>query len=141
MSEKEFVQYMATKLKADLKTFPGDFYSGTLEKEVELPGKSLMPGSELFGTIEIIDSEGHPVYKADDMSEAKFLLYSNREYPRGVMLPEDISVCEPAVKEYEKYLDSLVKNIMLEYEIKVKDGKDAMRASNNVFNQLNLRRY
>jgi len=141
MNDKEFVQYMVEKLKTGLKSFPADFPEEGETKETLLPGKNILLGSELFGSFEIIDSQGNLVATADDYYEAKFLLYSNRTMPPLVNVPISENVREKSVKNYEKYLDRLVKEIMDEYDLKVENGKDRMRISNSVFNQMNLRRY
>ncbi|GJQ62045.1 MAG: hypothetical protein SCALA702_10980 [Melioribacteraceae bacterium] len=141
MNDKEFIQYYVDKLKTELKNFPNDFLPECEVRTISLPGKNILLGSELFGSFEIIDTAGNLVLTADDYSEAKYLLYTNRLHPLEVNLPEDESIREKCVKNYEKYLDRIVNDIMDTYDTKVENGKDKMKIANNVFNQLNLRRY
>jgi hypothetical protein len=142
MTEKEFIEEWAVKIKAELlKEFPGIFVEGVECIEVKLPGKVLLLGQELFGSFEIIDSGGNVFFQAQNMAEAKYYLYANRNKPAFVFIPVDEKEIEKKVKEYEASLDQILMTIEKDFKLKFTGAKNFHEVSNKIFHTLNLQRY
>ncbi len=142
MKEKEFVKYWIDKLKGkELKNFPDDFIDPNSIIEIELPGKTLVLGPELFGSYELLDAVGETLLQIESLAKAKYILYANRLKPRKLKLPTDEVKLSSAVKAYERHLDSLVQSMGNGYRSKFPNGKHFFEISNQVFNSLNLQRY
>jgi hypothetical protein len=139
MNEKEFISSWVSKLASDgIKNFPADFISINNYSELKLPGKTLLIGEELFGRLEIITSDGNSVLHANGYSQAKFILYANRNTPGLILIPSDESELKKAVQMYEAYLDSIIKNIENVYKKTFPEEKNSKLAVNEIFRQLNL---
>ena len=54
-----------------LKKFPDDFIYGFKTELLDLPGKPLTIGSELFGQYEVVDIEGNSFIQTDDYNFVK----------------------------------------------------------------------
>ncbi len=142
MIEKEFVKYWIDKLKGkELKNFPDDFIDHNLMIEIDMPGKTLVLGPELFGTYELLDAVGESLIQTESLTKAKYILYANRTRPRKIKLPADEKQLESTVKSYERHLDSIVHEMEREYKSKFPNNKHFFEISNQVFNSLNLQRY
>jgi len=142
MIEKHFIQKWVEKLDAGkLKTFPSEFLFEADTKTAKMPGKILVLGPELFGSFELLDSEGNTQYQAPDLINAKFILYSNRAKPTEVLIPVDEIKIDEAIKSYEKYLDDLVKEIVLDFKTTFPKSSNQHEVTNQIFNALKLQRY
>ncbi|MGE5497474.1 MAG: hypothetical protein ACM3Q2_05360 [Syntrophothermus sp.] len=142
MTEKDFVASWIEKLQGGLlPQFPGDYIDGIACSEMALPGKNILLGEELFGSYELIDSEGNSVMVTDSHARAKYVLYSNRVYLNSVKIPEDEQKTADIVKTYEKKIDSLVKDIEKNFKKEFPESKNFLQASNTIFNKLNIKRY
>ncbi len=142
MTEKEFLQNWIDKIKREiLKDFPADFISGEATEELKLPGAALTLGAELFGSYELNDVEGNPVFQLDSYDKAKYVLYANRSEPKTIAMPVDENDVKRLVDEYEKHLDLLIRLIKEDYETKFPEGARFMSVSNSIFYALNLYRY
>ena len=142
MLEKDFVKIWVEKIKGGiLKDFPADFINGIPVQEIELPGKMLILGPELFGTFELTDSKGNPFLHTTNFSKVKYYLYANRTTPLKMMLPEDEEAISKTVKDYEKHLDAIVTMMEKEFKANFPDSKSFNSVSNLVFSTLNLQRY
>ncbi|NOX64695.1 MAG: hypothetical protein GXO85_02580 [Chlorobi bacterium] len=141
MTEQEFIKIWIEKIENDLLTkFPDDFIKEYETKPFRLPGKSFSITSELFGQYEVLDVDDKMVIQTDDYSLVKYLLYANRTKPASVLVPVENKELQTAVKEYEKLLDSIIKNLMKEIKI-VLPTSDQLKISNQIFNRINLTRY
>jgi hypothetical protein len=142
MLEKDFVKMWVEKIKNGLlKNFPADFLGELAVSEIELPGKVLVVGPELFGTFELTDSRGNPYLSTVNFNKIKYYLYANRTTPLKILLPEqekDIAAC---VKDYERHLDLLVTMIEKDFKVNFPDSKSFLSVSNQIFSTLNLQRY
>jgi glycogen synthase len=76
-----------------------------------MPGKSLVLGSELFGTFEIMDVDGNVIFQAENIYKAKYILYANRTKPAEIKIPLSETDIKAVVKNYENHIDSIVKMI------------------------------
>ncbi len=142
MLEKDFIKIWVEKIKGEfLKNFPGDFLEGVKTSVIDLPGKVLMLGPELFGTYEVTDSKGNPCLLTTSFTKVKYYLYANRTTPVKMNLPEEEKDIIHIVKEYEKYLDSIVTMIEKDFKKNFPESKNFLPVSNQIFGTLNLLRY
>ena len=66
MTEKEFIsRYISKHTEINSKNFPDDYTNLNNTKELFIPDKTLVLGSELFGSVEILTTEGEPVLQAE----------------------------------------------------------------------------
>lgn len=141
MNEKEYITKWKDKIGKELmKSFPADFIEDNEVFELELPGKSLML-SELFNSYEIIDADGNTYFTTDDYLKAKYILYATRLRPKQIVIPKNNDNIKAAVKNYEKYLDSLLKEMETDYKKEFPEAVSFLKVSNIIFNSLNLQRY
>lgn len=139
MDQKEFISSIISKLISDgIKNFPADFIKGDNHKELELPGKTLLIGEEFFGKYEIITSDGKSVLHAENYLLAKFIIYSNRNTPRLILVPSDENEVKRSILIYENYLDSLIRNVESDYRRFLPEEKNSNLIVNEIFRQLNL---
>lgn len=142
MTEKDFVSLWIEKLQGGmLPQFPEAYIDGITCSDMPLPGKNILLGEELFGSYELIDSEGNSVMVTDSHSRAKYVLYSNRIYLNSVKIPDDEQKTADIVKTYEKKIDSLLKDIEKNFKKEFPESKNFLQASNTIFNKLNIKRY
>ncbi len=142
MTEKDFIQNWVFDLRnGKLKKFPEDFLISNNFIEINLPAKALVLGSELFGSYELVDMQGEKVFQADDILQAKYILYSNRTMPSKLMIPAEKKDLERTVKQYEKYLDGLLGEIIKSFRNEFPEKKNFFEAANTIFNSLFLHRY
>lgn len=140
MTEKEFAQNWIEKIRGELKTFPDDFV-GAVECEVlSLPGKVLALPSPLFGSYQITDETGETYFSTDDHFKAKYIIYGNRSKPSQLKIPlKDLHIYE-TVRDYEKHLDTFLKEMEKDFKQTFPNSKAFKRISIQVFNSLNLTR-
>lgn len=143
VTEKEFTSEWVESLKSGrLKHFPEDFIDKNEQfEEIKLPPKNIHMGEELFGSFELIDSDGNSVLVADSHAKAKFIIYSSREKVQEINIPLKEQKVIDSVKSYEKYLDGLIREIEKDYNSKFPKLKNFLAVSNVIFNSLNLKRY
>lgn len=141
MTFTEFQNIWQRKIEDEiLKSFPNDFMGEFDFELIDLPGKPLLKGSELFGNFEIIDTDGEVLLSTDNLYKIKYLLYANRNIPTETKLVEE-SKLTSVVKEYEKHLDEIVKMITEDYKKKFPTSDEAASVTNKIFQLLNLHRH
>ncbi len=140
MNERDFVEKWAAEISSDLGKFPQDYVNITNFKEVPIKAKALKIGSEFFGEIEILDSEGNVVYLTKSYAEAKFLLYAFR-FSNRIFLPKDDNLISEAVKKYEKKLDGYIVEIKMDFGKYFSDSALLLELTNKIFRKLNLQRH
>ncbi len=141
MTEKDFASKWTDLVKGELKNFPDDFIGKDKCEEIILPGKILFLPSPLFNCYQIIDEAGETIYSTDDHYRAKYIIYANRTKPVNLKMPvTDLRVYE-VVRDYEKYLDSILKEIETDFKITFPNSKGFKRTSAQIFNSLNLIRH
>lgn len=140
MNEKEFISSRVSKFSANnIKNFPADFISANNKlTPLILPGKTLIIGEKFFGKYEVITPGGNLVCHAENYTYAKFILYSNRNVPEIIMIPENNDEIKKAVQLYENYLDSIIKEIETDYKKQFPEDKNFKLVVNEIFRQLNL---
>jgi len=141
MTEKEFIKNWVNEIGELLKNFPDDFIDKTQCEKIKMPGKSLIPGSELFGSFEILDTEGNPQIQVASYSKLKFILYSNRNKPLEIYIPKEEENIKTAVKNYESHIDSFLLGIEKAYKNDFPGAKNFKEISNSIFYNLNIQRY
>ena len=135
--ENKWVQKISDEL---LKSFPNDFINDETEM-LPLPGKSLLKGTELFGSHEIIDTDGETLLRTDNIDKVKYILYANRKNPTQIKLPQTEQSLNSAVKNYEKHLDEILKIIVRDFKTEFPTSQKFTSVSNKIFQLLNLHRY
>ncbi len=141
MEEKEYIQQLAKKYEPMVKDFLGEFNKSENNEEFKLPGKTLLLGSEIFGQFELTDTQHLLFAQVKSIEHAKYILYANRKTPASIQLPINDNDVNSAVKDYEKYLDNLVKDIISDYLIQYPTSSRYMTVTNTIFKMLNLNRY
>lgn len=139
-SEFENKWYLAIRDNI-LKEFPTEFISNSAIELLELPGKPLMKGSELFGSFEVIDTNGNPIITCDSYDKMKYILYANRNKPLKISIPKVEESLSSTVKEFEKHLDDIIKMIKEDFVKYFPDSDKFVSVSNRIFQLLNLRRF
>lgn len=140
MKSKEYCKLKAEELKQSLKRFPGDFINTTIGEHLSLPPRMLYLGKEFFGKYEVTFFDGEPWRICNDMSEAKFLIYTRHNGYTEAVLPVNYDELKQSVAEYEKYLDLMMKEIKKEFLRKYPDEEN-FDAVAEVLRHLNLVRY
>jgi hypothetical protein len=138
----EFENNWYTKVKNEiLRSFPDDFIIGSNHTFIDLPGKPLLKGTELFGNYEIIDIDGDPLLSTDSIDKIKYILYSNRELPQQIRIPQDENELTQIVREYENHLDEIIKLIRKDFTANFPESKKLTEILNKIFQLLNLQRH
>ncbi len=141
MNEQQFIKKWQEKIENNLLTkFPDDYINEIKTDNFKLPGRSFSITSELFGQYELMDIDENRVIQTEDYYLVKFLLYTNRTKPNSVSIPIERDEVKATVKEYEKLLDSIIKDVMENIKI-VLPNSDPLKLSNQIFNLINLKRY
>lgn len=141
MNTPEFQNTWQLKIESEiLKSFPDDFIGEFDFELIDLPGKPLLKGSELFGNFEIIDTDGEVLLSTDNIYKIKYLLYANRNKPQKVKLVAENNITS-AVKDYEKHLDEIVRMINEDYKKQFPSSDEAVKVSSKIFQLLNLHRH
>ena len=141
MNEQQFIKKWQEKIENNLLTkFPDDYINEIKTDNFKLPGRSFSITSELFGQYELMDIDENRVIQTEDYYLVKFLLYTNRTKPNSVSIPIERDEVKATVKEYEKLLDSIIKDVMENIKV-VLPNSDQLKFSNQIFNLINLKRY
>jgi hypothetical protein len=143
LTEKEFTSKWTQKLSSEsLKKFPEEFSSINEFKEENFPAKTLVIGKEFFGAFEILTVDGKSVYQAKDYNEAKYIIYSNRANKNNpVKIPLNSCDIKSSVIKFESYMDSIIKEIEIDFRKTFPDSKNSTLVVNNVLRIINLTRY
>ncbi len=141
MKIKEFEKYWIEKLENEFKSFPEVFLDNIKTKNLKMPGKDLIKGSELFGVYEISDINGETFFQTENIYKLKYILYGNRNKPERIKIPINEIDFEFVTKAYEKYLDNLLKNIETDYKKHFVNSSKLHSTISKIFSKLNLRRY
>ena len=142
MTKAEYESKWLNEVKAGLlKSFPRDFIENTEFEILELPQKSLTKGAEIFGEIEIIDTDGKTFYQSNNIYEIKYILYSSLNNQKKIKVVKEKSLMKKIVGEYEKHLDDIIKMMESDYKKCFPNEKDFVFISNRFFKLLNLTRF
>lgn len=142
MNTNEFQNTWQNKIEIEiLKSFPEDFIEGFDFEIIDLPGKPLLKGTELFGNFEIIDTDGDVLLSTDNVYKIKYLLYANRNIPANTKIPTDDKDLSIAVKSFEKHLDEIVKTVNEDFKKHFTSTEGLTSVTSKIFQKLNLRRH
>lgn len=142
MNEKKFISKWIDAINGGLeKKFPDDYVKEYNCEMLELPGKHLIQGSELFGMYEILDINGNPIMQTESYLKSKYIIYSSQFNPFFIPVPKDEFEIKTALKEYEKELDGLLHQIEKEYKTTFPEGKNFHEVSNQIFKNTSLKRF
>jgi len=140
--EKEFITKTVEVLtKKGIKIFPDEFLSSVETKTISVPAKTLIMGEEFFGSYEILSADRKVVRQVSTYSEAKYLIYASRKKAAEINIPLTEDEIKQAVLQYEKYLDSIMKEIVSLYKKIFPEGKNSLFVMNEILMILNLVRY
>lgn len=142
MTEKEFVQKEVKRITANgIKTFPVDFLHECETEAIEMPGKILVPGEELFGYYEISLLDGTPIFNVQEIKKAKYLVYSSRLKIKTVNIPKSIEDIITVVTAYHNYVDTIIKEISNFYKQEFPEGENGNQTISEILKVINLVRY
>ncbi len=142
MNKKSFIDDWIIKSESEgIQDFPNQFIDKDQLDVFSIPQKTLVIGSEFFGSYEVLTTEGELVYQASNVDEAKFFIYSSRKRDGKASLPKNKSLIKDLVKRYNQYLDDLLNQIQKDYKKNFPTEKDAHTTANQIFQKLNLIRY
>ncbi|MFZ1290022.1 MAG: hypothetical protein WAR79_08025 [Melioribacteraceae bacterium] len=142
MSISEFENKWLSKINSELlKIFPDDFIQNINFTNLELPIKSITKGTEIFGTFEIIDTDGKTFHQSQNLNEIKYILYASRNNSKTIKLISDKILFDKIVQDYEKHIDEILKLIEKDYKKSFPNSKDFINSSNKIFKLANLTRY
>lgn len=141
MTSKEFITKEIKEISQEgVKIFPDDFLFPCDYNSLRLPPDALIIGNEFFGSYEVLTAKGDSFHHTDTLLKAKYLVYSGRQKDREIKIPEDEENIKTMVKNYEKYLDMILKQIEKDYKSSFPENKDFNNVVNEVFRLLNLNR-
>ncbi len=139
MNEKDFITSWVLLLKEEkLKPFPADFTIDAQYENVSFNKKRILIGKEFFGEYELINIEGKEVLRVDSYVKAKYFVYANRNHPTVISIPTSSDAVKQMTAAYEKYLDSILKRINIDYIKKFPGMKNSAEVINRIFDHLNL---
>jgi len=142
VTEKEFItRYIKKHSETNSKIFPDDFTKLTDTEQLELPHKTLVLGSEFFGAVEILTTEGTPILQAESIHKAKYIVYANLNRRGNIIIPKNEYEIKTAVENYEKHLDWILLDIEEELSKELPDSRNLHSISNAIFLKLNLVHY
>jgi len=107
---------------------------------MELPKKLLLL-NELMGAYEITDLAGNTLITTQNIYKAKYILYANRTKPDSIPIPRNEDDIKKAVKEYESHIDTILKDVGVDYNSTFQESEKFLKVSTSIFNSLNLQRY
>ncbi len=142
MNISDFENKWVNKLEEGLlKNFPNDFIEEEEFEEIQLPGKPLLKGSELFGQFEIIDTDGIALLSTDNPDKIRYILYSNRKTPQSVKIVKNDDSLLKLLKKYTNHLDHILRMIAQDFKAEFPSSDKAVSVSNKIFQHLNLHRH
>ncbi len=141
MTSKEFIAKKVKDIPAEgLKVFPDDFLISCEVTSLDLPQETLIIGNQFFGSYEVLTAKGSSFCQAESLTRAKYIVYAGKQKNKMIKIPLNEKDIETAVKNYEKYLDDLLRQIKKEYRVQFPDVKEIDPTINEIFRLLNLSR-
>ena len=142
MTEKEFIsRYIKKHSETSSKIFPDDFTNLTDTEKLEMPNKTLVLGSEFFGAVEILTTEGTPVLQSESIYKAKYIVYANLNRSGNIIIPKNKNEIKTAVENYEKHLDWILLDIEEDLKKELPESRNLHSVTNDIFLKLNLVHY
>jgi len=142
VTEKEFIsRYINKHSETSSKIFPDDFTNLSDTEMLEMPPNTLVLGSEFFGAVEILTTEGTPILQAESIHKAKYIVYANLNRNGNIIIPKNEYEIKTAVENYEKHLDWILLDIEEELKKKLPESRNLHSVTNEIFLKLNLVRH
>lgn len=139
MTEKEFIaKTVEHYLGMGIKVFPADFVERTFVEALDIPTKKLILGEELFGSFEIITTDGSQVLLTDDLMKGKFIVYASCNANGLIEIPQEKKMVEDAVEKYENYIDFILVKIQKDFITAFPESENNLDVVNEIFKKLNL---
>ncbi|MGK9476325.1 hypothetical protein [Melioribacter sp. OK-6-Me] len=138
MNEKEFIALRIELLKQSMNYFPVDFINEVDTELLKMPQCNLLLAPPLFDTYELVDEKGNTYFHTDNLYRAKYIIYANSKKPNTIVIPKNPEEIENAVRQYEAYLDNLLREIEKDYKKEFPELKNHIAVANKIFNSLNL---
>ena len=139
MTEKEFIaKTVENYLGKGIKVFPADFVERAFVEVLDIPKKTLILGEELFGSFEIITTDGSQVLLTDDLMKGKFIVYASCNANGLIEIPQEKTMVVNAVKKYESYIDFILVEIQKDFKTAFPDSENNLNVINEVIKKLNL---
>ena len=139
MTEKEFIaKTVEHYLEAGIKNFPANFVETISTKVLEIPKKTLILGEELFGSFEIITTDGSQVLLTDDLMTGKFIVYASCNANGLIEIPQEKKMVGDAVERYENYIDFILVEIQKDFKTTFPESENNLDIVNEVFKKLKL---
>lgn len=123
-----------------VKNFPEEFVDSRHlkdAKEISVSGKPLKLGSYFMGKQEII-SEDDFRYEAENLDEAKFIVYAQKPDSFVIRIPKKRAIIINAVEDYERYLKDLKAKLFEAFFNRTLDHKQADTLAQQVFEEMGL---
>lgn len=141
MTSKEFITKTVKQITDEgVPVFPDDFLPPCETVPFKLPSQTLVLGNEFFGSREVLTTDGSLFCHSESLARAKYLVYASGRKNREINIPVNDDDIETAVKNYGKFLDSVLKKTEKEYRTAFPESKDVNTVTNEVFRMLNLKR-
>ncbi len=141
MTPKEFITKTVGKISDEgVRIFPDDFLPPCETVPIKLPPQTLITGNEFFGSREVLTTGGSLFCHTESLARAKYLVYAAVKPNRDIDVPVKDRDIDSAVKDYEKYLDTILRQTEKEYRSIFPEDKDVKAVINEVFRLLNLKR-
>jgi len=142
LTEKEFITITVESFnEKGIKIFPDEFSFSSETRSIAVSSKTMIMGEEFFGSYEILTADRKTVYQATNYNEAKFLIYASRKKSPEITIPLSEDEMKQSILRYEKYLDTLMKEIVSLYKTYSPEGKNSLSVMNEIMMILNLVRY
>ncbi len=141
MTSKEFITTTVQKISDEgVPLFPDGFLPPCETRLFKMSGQTLILGNDFFGSREVLTVDGSLFCHTESFSMAKYLVYAAGKKAREINIPVEDNNIETTVKNYEKYLDTIMKRVEKEYRSLLPEGKNPNHVINEAFRLLNLKR-
>jgi type I restriction-modification system DNA methylase subunit len=123
-----------------VKGFPEEFADSRYlkdVKEISVPNEPLKLGSYFMGKQEVV-SETDFRYEAENIDEAKFIVYSQKPGSFVIKIPKKKTVIINAVEDYKRYLKDLKAKLFEAFFSRTHDHKQADTLVQQVFEEIGL---
>jgi len=139
VTEKEFIaKTVEHYLGKGIKVFPADFVEKTFVEILDITKKTLILGEELFGSFEIITTDGSQVLLTDDLMKGKFIVYASCNANGLIEIPQEKTMVVDAVEKYENYIDFILIEIQKNFKTAFPDSENNLNVVNEIFKKLKL---
>jgi len=134
-------QVTAELVNEGIKKFPDDFVAKKPKPQdcqnVSVPGGLLKVGLPMLTEQEVLGEDGFK-YQARSLNAAKYIVYAHKSDDYVVCLPNDDTLVNQAVQNYEVYLKELFQKLNKNLHDRLIDYRQAETLSRRIFQDLGL---